>query len=455
MTPRGILPLVRAACRAADPKKAVLAALRIKDSDLVVTSPCGKSPREIRVNLGKINRIVVIGAGKASPAMASGVEQVLGEKISAGLIVTKTGPGTKKQARFSSRLHWIEMIKGSHPVPGVAGRRGAKKIFSLLQNLSRNDLVLVLISGGASALLPLPAGKVTLRDKQSVTHKLLLSGAPIEEINAVRKHLSLIKGGQLARQAAPARVISLILSDVIGNPLDVIGSGPTVPDSSYYKDAVDVLKNHGIWSNIPGSVRRHLSAGRRGTVSETPKPQDAVFRRVHNVIIGDNRLAVEAVSHKVRTLGYRPFILTNKLRGEAAEAAILFGEIARRIRNSRSPFPPPVCLIAGGELTVTVIGKGKGGRCQEFVLAGAREIAGLRGCTIAAFGTDGIDGPTDAAGAIADEKTLQKAWNRGLELDQFLRRNDSYRFFRRLDKLIITGPTGTNVNDLYLLFIQK
>ncbi|HSG05141.1 MAG TPA: MOFRL family protein, partial [Nitrospiria bacterium] len=281
------------------------------------------------------------------------------------------------------------------------------------------------------------------------------SGAAIEEMNAVRKHLSMLKGGQLARRAAPARMVSLILSDVIGSPLDVIGSGPTAPDSSTYHDAVDVLKNYGVWSGAPASVRRHLLAGRRGAVPESPKARDAFFRRVHNVIVGDNRLAVEAASQKIRAMGYRPFILTTQLRGEAAEAANLFGALARRIRVSGKPFSPPGCLIAGGELTVTVSGHGKGGRCQEFVLAGAREIAGLGGCTIAAFGTDGVDGPTDAAGAMADEKTLREAWERGLELDRFIRQNDSYRFFRKMEKLIITGPTGTNVNDLYLLFIKK
>jgi glycerate-2-kinase len=324
----------------------------------------------------------------------------------------------------------------------------------LATGLGPDDLVLFLLSGGASALLPFPAEGLTLRDKQRITDRLLRSGATIEELNAVRKHLSRLKGGQLAAKCRPARVVSLILSDVIGSPLEAIGSGPTAPDLTTFNQAIGVLKKYRLWSETPLAVKRYLAAGLRGDRPETPKPGDPLFQGVKNVIIGDNRIAVEAAADQARALGLNGYVLTTKLRGEAREAAKLFGSLAREVRESGMPVSRPACLIAGGELTVTVSGHGKGGRCQEMALAAVKEIAGLNGTTLAAVGTDGTDGPTDAAGAVVDDTTLFRAARMGLDPDRFLTRNDSYRFFKKLNGLIQTGPTGTNVNDLYLLLIE-
>ncbi len=446
--------LIRAALEASDPAEAVRRSLHLEGSRLRIEAPLAgdverpdhTAGRTAIYSLDAVRRIIVIGAGKAAPMMAAAVERVLGRRIDSGLVITKP-------SRFP-RLRRVEVVAAGHPIPNAAGRAAATRLVRLIRGSGPDDLVLVLLSGGASALLPLPPEGISLRDKQRVTDGLIRAGATIKELNTVRKHLSMLKGGQLALACRPARVVSLILSDVIGNPLDVIGSGPTVPDPSTYRDAVRILAERGLWTKAPVSVRRHLTAGLRGGRPETPKPGHPFFRRVRNIIIGDNRAAVWAVAKRARRLGYRPFILTSRLQGEARAVATLFGTIARRIQKEGRPLRPPACLVAGGELTVTVAGSGKGGRCQEFALAAIKEITGLNGTTLAAFGTDGVDGPTDAAGAVVDHRTLLYARRRGLDPDRYLNRNDSYRFFKTLGGLIRTGPTGTNVNDLYILLVR-
>jgi len=442
-----IRDLIQAALKAADPAAAVRRTLRAETSRLVVKDPLiSSSAPEYSYAIHPRRRLVILGAGKAAPAMAAAVESVLGSRITDGLIVTKKGP--------LPRLKRIQILTAGHPIPDTAGRNAARRVARLVEGLDSNDLVLFLLSGGASALLSLPAEGVSLRDKQRVTDLLLRSGATIDELNTVRKHLSGLKGGQLAARCRPARVVSLILSDVLGSPLGTIGSGPTAPDPTTFQNAVEVLKKYNLWSRAPLPVKRHLRAGRQGGRMETPKPGNPLFRRVRNVVVGDNRAVVEAVCRKARGLGFRSMILTTRMQGEARDAASMFGSLARSVRLLDHPLPRPACLVAGGELTVTVRGRGKGGRCQELALAGVKELAGQPVSILAAFGTDGTDGPTDAAGAVVDHTTLRRAARRGLDPVRFLTRSDSYHFFKKLGGLIKTGPTGTNVNDIYLLFVK-
>ncbi len=423
-----------AALSAADPAKAIRRFVRREGTSLRVGQ---------RVyDLQRHPRVVAVGAGKASARMAWALERVLGNRLDAGLVVVKYG--------HAAPTDKIEIMEAGHPVPDRAGERAASKLLTLVGGLTSNDLLIVILSGGASSLLPAPAPGLSLADKQTATQLLLASGATIQETNAVRKHLSAIKGGRLAA-ATQARVISLILSDVIGDDLAAIGSGPTAPDPTTYDEACAILRRYDIWNAMPTPVRRHLSAGAAGRVAETPKPGSPVFRRVQNLIIGNNRAAVEAAARAVKTTGITSAILTTTLTGEAREAAKVFGSIAREIESDDRPFRRPCCLITGGELTVTVRGGGRGGRCQEFALASALEIAGLPNVWLAGFATDGTDGPTEAAGAVADGRTVLRAARAGLDAARALRDNDAYPFFQKLNAHIVTGPTGTNVNDLYVL----
>jgi len=344
----------------------------------------------------------------------------------------------------------IEVLEAGHPLPDRSGQKAAERLLGLVRELAPNDLLFVLLSGGASSLLPMPAAGLTLADKQETTQLLLRSGATIQEINTVRKHLSAIKGGRLAA-ATPARVVSLILSDVLGDDVGTIGSGPTAPDQTTYEDAWKILRRYRLRAAVPARVRTHLAGGVRGAEEETPKPGSSLFRRVQNHIIGNNGAAVEAVAQAARQSGFRPLVLSTSLTGEAKEAAKVFGAIAREIVASGRPVRRPTCVIAGGELTVTVRGKGQGGRAQEFALAAALEIAGLPRVWIAAFATDGTDGPTDAAGAVVHGQTVARAQRAGLIPSEVLLENNAHPFFKKVGGHIISGPTGTNVNDLYLL----
>jgi glycerate 2-kinase len=311
----------------------------------------------------------------------------------------------------------------------------------------------VLVSGGGSALTPAPVPPITLADKQAMTRLLLAAGANINQLNAVRKHCSLLKGGQLARAAAPARVEALLLSDVIGDPLEVIASGPTTPDVSTFAEALAIFDRFGLREKAPRGIVERLERGARGEIPETPKSGDPIFERVRNTVIGNNALVVDAAAARARELRLNAHVLTRALEGEAREAAGRLVKTALEIKAGKGPIAPPACLIAGGETTVTVRGKGKGGRCQEFALAAALALDGEDDVVVLAAGTDGTDGPTDAAGAIADGRSITRARAQGLDPAARLADNDSYPLFSALGDLVVTGPTNTNLLDLYLVVV--
>jgi len=416
------LAIFKAALAAADPADAVARYLKRRD-------------------FSRFRHIYIVGAGKAGASMAQAAERALAQRITAGLVNVKYG--------HVAKLRRIELNECGHPVPDERGVAGAQRIAQMAAAARKDDLVLCLISGGGSALLPLPAAPVTLEEKQAVTRLLLNCGANIHEINTVRKHISAIKGGQLARLAFPAAVEALLLSDVIGDDLDVIGSGPTAPDASTFASAAAILERFGIMDQAPPSVRERLQQGVRGEIPETPKPADPIFARVRNTIVGGNRLALEAARRRARELGFRTLILASGIQGETREVARMHSAIAREIVEAGRPLKPPACIITGGETTVTIKGDGLGGRNQEFVLAAAIDIAGLRDTVVLSAGTDGTDGPTDAAGAVADGGTL----GRKPDAQRYLNANDSYHYFEALGDLLITGPTNTNVMDVRIMLV--
>jgi glycerate 2-kinase len=339
-------------------------------------------------------------------------------------------------------------------VPDARGEAAARRIRTLAEACGADDLLLVLVSGGGSALTPAPVPPITLADKQAMTRLLLAAGANINQLNAVRKHCSLLKGGQLARAAAPARVQALLLSDVIGDPLDVIASGPTAPDVSTFAEARAILERFDLLARAPAPIVDRLERGMRGEVPETPKPDDPVFRHVTNTVIGNNAVVVDAAAARARALGYTPHVLTRSLEGEARAVAEGLVALARQVRDGRGPVAAPACVIAGGETTVTVRGKGAGGRCQEFGLAAALAFEGQAGVVALAAGTDGTDGPTDAAGAVVDGGSAGRARERGLDPRASLDANDSNPVLAATGDLVVTGPTNTNLLDLYLLLID-
>ncbi len=428
--------LLAAGLRAADPA-AAMRRLVSRRGDRLTVGRC-------RYDLRRYDRVLAVGAGKASARMAQALERILGARLDGGLVVVKHGYGAPT-AR-------VRIVEAGHPVPDRAGLRAAAQIRNLVAPLTKRDLLIVLLSGGASSLLPAPVPGVSLRDKQRVTELLLRSGATIREINGVRKHLSSIKGGRLAA-STDATIITLLLSDVLGDDPAAIGSGPTVPDPSTYADAVATLQRYRIWGRVPRSIRAHLLSGRRGHRTETPKPGAARFRLVQHAIVGNNRSALRGVADAAEQSGLRTVLLPTAVTGEAGPAALRFALRARRIAAGADSLKPPCCVIAGGEPTVTVRGTGKGGRAQEWAAAAAIAIAGLRNVWVAAFGTDGTDGPTDAAGAVVSGHMLTDAARRQLDIRRALRRHDTYPLLKKLNAHIVTGPTGTNVNDLYLLLI--
>jgi glycerate 2-kinase len=431
--------IFRAALEAADPAAAVLRHVHIRDGVLFAG--------RVRYPLRQFQKVHVVGAGKAGAAMARALEKLglPAAKFGESLVSVKYG--------YGASLRRIYLNECGHPVPDEQGVRGAERIAEIASRAGPGDLVICLISGGASALLPLPAAPITLEEKQATTKLLLACGANIHEMNAVRKHISRIKGGQLARLAFPARVLALILSDVIGDDLDVIGSGITAPDSSTFADARSVFGKYAILDRVPSSVRRRIESGVRGEIPETPKPGDAVFERVQNLVVGSNRLAVDAAAARARESGFRTMVLSTFIEGETREIARMHAAIAREIVHHGRPLSAPACVISGGETTVTLHGSGLGGRNQEFVLAAAMDIAGLENTVILSGGTDGTDGPTDAAGAIADGRTMERARRLSLDAQQSLSTNDSYHFFEKLGDLLMTGPTNTNVMDVHVVLV--
>jgi hydroxypyruvate reductase len=430
---RQALRIFQAALRAAEPVEAVLQHVR-REKEVLIAG-------QQRYRLSAFENLYVIGTGKASARMAEAIERLLGARISGGLVNTKHNAG--------ARLRRIEINECGHPIPDRRGVAGARRIARIASEAGPDDLIVCLISGGASALLPLPAPPVTLAEKQAVTRLLLHCGASIHEMNCVRKHISRIKGGQLARLAFPATLLTLMLSDVIGDDLDVIGSGPTTPDSTTFQDARAIFEKYRLWTKLPGTVRDLISS----TAGETPKPGDKIFRKTRHVIVGSNAMAVNAAAEEAQRLGFNPLVLSTHVEGEAREVARVHAAIAKEIRASGRPVSTPACVISGGETTVTVRGKGLGGRNQEFALAAALAIAGLRDTVILSAGTDGVDGPTNAAGAIADGTTVARAEALGLKAAAFLANNDSYHFLDALGDLIETGPTGTNVADVQIILV--
>ena len=429
--------ILQAALDAADPYAAVRRALSLKGHSLQ-TANCAYDLRRIR-------RVAVVGAGKAAIPMARAVSDVLRGRVESAFVVTAAAGNV-------GRKSGIEAAVAGHPIPDRRGLRAAQRILETALSLGSEDLLIVLLSGGASSLLPLPDEGLTLADKQCVTRMLLRSGATIAELNAVRKHLSAIKGGGLAA-ATRAQVLTLILSDVGGDDPGVIGSGPTAPDRTTFLDAARIIRRYGLWERLPAPVRIHLVEGLAGWRPETPKPRSRIFRRVAHVVVGRNRLALEAAAKAAGLAGYESVLIEDFVTGEAAMVGRWMGELGKNLAG-RAALPGPVCVLAGGELTVTVRGSGKGGRAQEFALAAALAMHGSSGVWAVGFGTDGRDGPTDAAGAIADGGTVAHGKKKRLTASAYLKQNNSYTFFEKTGGHIVTGPTGTNVNDLYMILVK-
>ena len=417
--------------------EAVRRALRLEGERLIVG--------DRQFDLGAFDRIMIVGAGKAAASMASALEDVLGLYLTEGVITTKYGHGCP--------LKTVSVTEAGHPIPDEAGVCGSRRILDLLEAASDRDLILCVISGGGSALLPLPAPGITLPEKQATTRELLASGATIHEINAIRKHLSAIKGGGLAKAVWPGTLVSLILSDVIGDDLDTIASGPTVPDRSTFRECLEILDKYGLKEQVPESVLARFRRGARGDEAETPKAGDPFFEKTQAVIVGSAGLSVAAAREEARRRGYNTLVLSSMIEGETRDVARVHAAVGKEILKTGQPVSRPGCVISGGETTVTLRGKGLGGRNTEFVLAAAMEISGLPQIVVFSAGTDGTDGPTDAAGAVADGKTLARAEEQGLSAARYLADNDSYHFFEALGDLVKTGPTMTNVMDLRIVIV--
>jgi len=434
--------IFRASLEAVDPYEAVRRFLRVDGERLVVK---GDANEEFAVAPGPGGRVIVVGGGKATAPMARAVEELLGDRIAAGLINVKYG--------FAEPLDRIETVEAAHPMPDRNGVAGTRRILNLLEGAGENDVVISLISGGGSALLPQPAPGLALEDKQAVTKALLECGASIDEINAVRKHISASKGGQMARAAYPATVVNFMLSDVVGDKMDVIASGPFAPDSATFAAAAAILNQYAL-TDLPPALLRRLEDGVAGKIADTPKEGDRVFERVHNVLVGSNMLALENAAAAAREQGYTVLILSSMVEGETREIALMHTAIAREILQSGLPVPAPACILTGGETTVTIRGTGKGGRNQEFCLAAAIDLAGMPArVAVLSGGTDGNDGPTDAAGGIVDPATLARAAAAGADAHASLAENDAYHLLQATGDLLVTGPTRTNVMDVRIVLV--
>lgn len=432
-----MLAIMTVALAAVDPNQAIRAVFH-RDGDTLTVG-------DQTYDLSVIERVLVVGGGKAGASMAQAIEAVLGDRIAAGWVNVKY--------EHSVPTRYITLHEAGHPVPDAAGMAGTQALLDILADTTPHDLVICLISGGGSALLTLPVEGVSLADMQQLTGALLRSGAPIQDMNTVRKHLSRVKGGQLARAAHPASLVTLILSDVVGSPLDVIASGPTVPDSSLFADAQQVLQRFGLAESAPESIRAHLRAGAMGQVAETPKPGDPSLAAVQNVIVADNARAAQAAAEHARQLGYHTLLLTTFLEGEARVVAQMAAALAKEILASGQPVPRPACVLLGGETTVTIRGDGRGGRNQELALAVAVALDGVDGAYVISLATDGTDGPTDAAGGMVDGGTVARGAAQGLDARAFLDNNDAYPYLDKVGDLLVTGPTHTNVNDLIAVVV--
>jgi len=433
---RAAASILASGLRAADPVALVHTNLRLRGGRLIaggMSYPLGRG------------RLVLLAAGKAAATMARAAERILGARVDDAIAVAPPGP--------PSYLRRTRLLLAGHPVPDARGAQAAEAVLAVARELGRDDLLLVLLSGGASALLPAPVGGVSLEEKAGLTARLMAAGATIGELNTVRKHLSRLKGGGLARAAAPARVACLVLSDVVGDDLSTIASGPTVPDPTTFADAVLVLRRRGVYDDAPAAIRRHLEAGLRGEAPETAKPGEALFARVATRVIGNNAIAVAAAEREARRQGLRARVLTTRLEGEAREAARVLVAVLRECVETGRPAATPVCLLAGGETTVTVRGPGRGGRNQEIAVAAVDPLSRFPAhAVVASLATDGVDGASDAAGGVVDQETAREAAALGLApAAAFLAASDSTSFLGPLGGLIVTGPTGTNVVDLTVL----
>jgi len=427
---------LNASLEAADPTVIIKSKVMVKGNSLKIEN--------LSFNLDEFKNIFVVGGGKASGCMAEALEEMLSDRVKEGVV-------NVPYACPPYRTERVKLQKASHPIPDIAGVKGARRMLDLVDQAEENDLVICLISGGGSSLMPQPASGVSLQDKRRVTDALLKCGATIKEINTVRKHISGLKGGWLAKKAYPATVVNLILSDVVGDPLDFIASGPTVPDSTTFNDAIEILRHHGLWSKVPNSVRKVLLNGKKGLIPETPKAGDKAFEKVHNIVIGNTMTATLAAYNSVKKARVNALLLTSTLEGQARDVGTVLASMAREVVKSGHPVAKPAGIVAGGETTVNVVGKGRGGRNQEIALGAALKIDDMDGVVIASISTDGVDGPTDAAGAVTDGKTLLRAHELGLNPRRFLAENDSYSFFSKLGDLILTGPTGSNVCDVSMI----
>jgi hydroxypyruvate reductase len=428
-----------AAIQAVDPRPAVSRCLQRQGKRLTIG--------QTTVDLDQTRQVSVIGAGKAARPMLQGVADVLGDMLTGGCVITKHAAGE------ADHIGPIGIVEGNHPVPGEKSVNATRHMLASLGQPHPDDLILCLISGGGSALMTAPIEGVALADLQALTRALLACGATIHEINTLRKHLDTVKGGGLARQCAPAQLVCLILSDVVGNPLDVIASGPAVPDPTTYANCWQIVTRYGLEASLPPSIRTVLQAGLAGQLPETLKPGDPVFARTQNLLVGSNLQAAQAALETARRAGYHPLLLTTSLQGEARQAGQFLAAIARQVDATGQPVPRPACIVIGGETTVTLRGNGLGGRNQELALAAVSELSGLPNCLLVTCATDGEDGPTDAAGAFVTGETLARAQQHGIDPASFLQANDSYHFFQTLGDLFSPGPTGTNVNDLAFLWL--
>jgi glycerate 2-kinase len=433
------LESLECAINSVNPKKIVTSKLSLKDTVLQIEGRL--------FDLAKYNNIYVVGGGKAAGPMAEALEEILGKHLTEGIVNVPHGCNNKTKI--------IKLHEASHPLPDEDGVDGVHQMLKIAQKAELDDLVICLVSGGGSSLMSYPREGISIKDKKELTVALLRSGATINEVNTVRKHISGFKGGWFAKKAYPATILNLILSDVVGDSMDVIASGPTVPDSTTFADAQKVLEKYELWANSPSSVRKTLIDGANGIIEETPKTQDKAFEKVYNVIVGNNRTASLAACQYLKTHGLPTILLTATIEGEAKSIGTALSAIANEILVSSNPLPKPVAIVLGGETTVKVTGNGLGGRNQELALSAALKLKKTDDSVvvIASVGTDGVDGPTDAAGAIIDANTCKRAKELGLDPEKFLADNDAYHFFSKLEDLVFTGQTGTNVNDISLIIV--
>lgn len=429
ITRKKILAILEAGIKSVNPYNCVQNTIKIINNEIIID--------DVKYNINSYKNIFIIGAGKASIPMVTAIVDIFSDRAQ-GFV----------NSLEDDKIGNIICNKSSHPIPDINGENGAKEIFNIAQNAKANDLILCLISGGGSAMMPLPENGISLENKMEITKILLKCGANIYEINAVRKHLSGIKGGKLSKIAYPAQIISLILSDVVGDPLDSIASGPTAPDSTTFNDVFNILNKYNLEDKLPENIKRYLDLKN----NETPKKGDKIFENVRNVIIGNNKKALINSSNKAKELGYNTLLLTSFLEGEAREVGIVLMSLAKEILKYNKPIKKPAMILCGGETTVTLKRDGKGGRNQELILGALRDLP--ENVTIASIGTDGIDGNSNAAGAIADFDVLKVARIKKLNIDEYLKYNNSNSFFKKTNGQIITGVTGTNVADIMVISIE-